>query len=431
MKGTGTFQLIFIIIFIAGAIFGVLVFSGTIKLGSDDTEVTGTIVLWGTIKSATMLPLLEDFNNTNKTFTVKYEEKSADNFDQSLLEALASGAGPDMFLLPDNLAFHYANKILTIPYTSYPLVTFKSTFAGAGEVFLTGKGILAFPMTIDPLMMYYNRSILDSNAIIYPPKTWDELSANIPLLTKKDDTNKILKSAIALGNFSNVVHAKDILAAMFMQTGNPIISETENGFRSTLDAFNQTYDLGSVLQFYTNFTDPVSPLYSWNKSFSNSVDTFSSEDLALYFGFASEFQTLVNRNPNQNFSVAPIPQFTGTSLKATGARVTGLAISSASKNLTTAFTAASLMATTDFALKFANALSIPPARRDLLAQKPADAYSPIFYDSALYGKSWLDPSPKATDDIFRTMVDATISNNTTARDAVSDASSKLDLLLLK
>jgi multiple sugar transport system substrate-binding protein len=426
----GTFQLIIIILFIVGAIFGVLVFSGAIHLGKSSNTVTGTVVLWGTMKSGAIAPLLEEFNNTNKTFIVSYVEKSAENFDQNLLEALASGTGPDMFFLPDNLAFHYANKIVTIPYASYPLATFKNTFAGAGEVFLTSKGILAFPMTIDPLVMYYNRSTFDSNGIVYPPATWDDLSGMIPLLTKKDTSNKIIKSAVALGDFSNVTHAKDILSALFMQAGNPIIAETNGAFHSYLSSPGGK-DLSTILQFYTDFADPVKPSYSWNKSFSNSTNAFSSEDLAIYFGLASELSSLVNKNPNENFFVAPIPQIKGSQAKVTSARVTGIAISSASKNFTTAFTAGSLLATGDFASKLSGALGVPPARRDLLATKPPDAYSPTFYNSALYAKSWIDPSPQRTDDIFRRMVEGVLSNNMTARVAIDDASSKLELLLLK
>src|SRR3989338_5177398 len=137
-----SFQLIIIIIFIAGAIFGVLVFSGAILLGENRNKAVGTVVLWGTIKSVAISGIIEDFNKANETFTVNYVEKSPENFDQDLLEALASGVGPDMFFLPDNLAFHYSNKIFVIPYQSYPLLAFKNTFADAGEVFLTSTTIL-------------------------------------------------------------------------------------------------------------------------------------------------------------------------------------------------------------------------------------------------------------------------------------------------
>jgi ABC-type glycerol-3-phosphate transport system substrate-binding protein len=111
--------------------------------------------------------------------------------------------------------------------------------------------------------------------------------------------------------------------------------------------------------------------------------------------------------------------------------VTGIAISAFSKNLNTAFTAASLMATGDFAAKFAAALGVAPVRRDLLAIKPADAFTPIFYNSALYGKSWLDPSPNDTNNIFSGMINNVLSGNLSADDAIKDASTKLGLLLLK
>ena len=427
------FQLISIIVFIALAIFGILVFSGAIPIGKSDTPgAAGTVVLWGTIKQTIMTSLIEQFNNVNKAFVVKYVQKDVDTFDQDLLEALADGTGPDMFFLPDNLAFHYSNKIFTVPFTSYPIASFENSFAGAGDVFLTGKGILAFPISIDPLMMYYNRSILDANFITSPPIFWDDLVSLIPKLTKKDESNKIIKSTIALGHFSNVAHAKDILATLFMQVGNKIVSEKNGVFQSNLSSVdNGGSNLASVLKFYTDFADPNNEMYSWNKLFLNSDEAFSKEDVAFYLGFGSELMSLVNRNPNENLAISSVPQVRGASFKVTGARVTGIALASSSKNIATAFIVASLMSTGDFASQFAIATNTAPARRELLKAKPADTYSPIIYDSALYARSWIDPSSKDTDNIFRNMIDSVLSNNMTPKNAIADTDGKLGLLLLK
>jgi ABC-type glycerol-3-phosphate transport system substrate-binding protein len=423
------FQLIVIIVCIALAIFGILVFSGTIPLGGSDANTgQGSVMLWGTFPSAVVSPILEDYNNAHPTYTVAYQQKSAETFDHDLLEALAAGNGPDMFFLPDELAYHYANKIFTVPYSSYSLANFKSSFAGAGEVFLNPNGIMAFPITIDPLVMYYNRSMLDANQIVYPPSTWDDLVAMVPQLVKKDQTNKILKAAAGLGQFSNVDHAKDILATLFMQSGSPIVAYQGGVLESALDTSNQS--LGPVLNFYTSFADPSQNLYSWNKSFPSSASAFSSENLAIYFGYASELSALVNKNPNQNFLAAPMPQLKGANFKATKARVTGLAISRFSKNFNTAFLAASSLATSDFTARISAALNLAPARRDLLAQKPTDSYRPIFYSSALYARSFIDPSAADTNNIFRTMIESVLANTATPDDAVKDASSKLELLLL-
>ncbi len=426
------FQLIILIIFIISAILGVLVFSGAIPIGGSNAKGgLGTVVLWGTVPSASISNAMKEFNEANPTFVVNYVQKSSDTFDRDLLEALASGTGPDLFFLPDDLIFQYSNKIFNIPYTSYPLSVFKNVFAGAGEVFLNSKGISAFPLSIDPLVMYYNRSLLDASGVVYPPTTWDDMTSLIPTFSTKDDSHNIIKSGVALGHFGTIVHANDILATLFIQAGNPILSEKSGVYSSTLDKSVSNFNLPSILKFYTDFADPNSSVYSWNKSFPNSDDTFSREDLAFYFGYASELQSLVNKNPNQNFFVADFPQIKNSTFKATGARVTGIAISSFSKNFNTAFTAASLMATSNFASKYALATGVAPARRDLLAVKPQDAYSPTFYNSALYAKSWLDPSSKDTDNIFRGMVDSVLSGNLSTVESIRDASSKLQLLLFK
>ncbi len=426
------FQIILVVIFGVLAVVGVLVFSGAIPIGSsgDSSSGKGTVILWGTVSSAKMAPIMETFNTPDKTFRVEYEERNSETFDQDLLEAIASGKGPDMFFLTEDLAYHYANKIIVVPYSSYSLANFKNTFASAGEVFLSSKGILAFPLVIDPLVMYYNRSILDANGIVNPPTLWDEFMTVVASLTKRDDANKIIKSGAALGHYSNVAHAKDILATLFMQTGNPIVSE-ESGVLSSKLLNAQAYDLSDVLQFYSDFANPLKSAYSWNKSFPNSSNAFSSEDLAFYFGYASELNSLVNQNPNQNFSIAPIPQIKGSKFKLTGAKVTGVSISAFSKNYNTALIAASQMATGEFTKKLAEALSVAPARRDLLAIKPSDAFSPTFYNSALFAKSWIDPSNNDTNTIFRSMIDGVLSNNFSTREAIQDANARLNLLLIK
>ncbi len=426
------FQIILIVFFIAAALFGILVFSGAIPLGGKNIDAgQGTIVLWGTVKLSTMSSLLESFNAANPTFVVQYVEKSPETFDQELLEAIASGNSPDMFLLPDDLAFHYSNKIVVIPYQSFPVANFKSAFAGAGEVFLSSRGILAFPLLIDPLVMYYNRSMLDASGIVNPPTYWDEFTADVQLLTKKDESNKIIKSGAALGHFANVAHAKDILATLFMQMGSPIVAEKDGLHVSVLDDSTLVADLPAVLQFYVDFADPLKNIYSWNKSFPNSANAFSAEDLAFYFGYASEFPSFINKNPNQNFSIAPVPQIRSAKFKSTMSQVTGVAISSFSKNFNTAFIAATKMASGSFAQNLAEKTGVAPARRDLLAIKPKDAYSPTFYNSALFGRSWLDPSIKDTNDIFRGMIDSVLSNNLSTREAILGASTRLNLLLRK
>jgi ABC-type glycerol-3-phosphate transport system substrate-binding protein len=426
----GNFQITLIVIFVGFALFGVLVFSGAIPLGNSKEKAGsgGTVVLWGTIKSDYMNDMVQKFNDTYKTYTIKYEQKGSETFDQDLLEALASGKGPDLFFLPDYLAYDYSNKIFTIPYESYPIANFKNTFAQASEVFLTSKGILAFPIMIDPLVMYYNRSILNDNGIVYPPANWSELSDMVKTITKTDNARQIIKSAVALGQYSNVLNAKDILVSLFMQAGSDIVKEGNGRFYSSLSDLDTA---GDMLSFYTNFSNPLAEEYSWNKSLPLSRDSFSKESLAFYFGFASELMTLINKNPNQDFLSAPVPQLKNATFKTTSSRVTGVAVSAFSKNLNSALVVASLIASSDFAKSYSSVVGAPPARRDLLALKPTDAFYPTFYASALFAKSWLDPSFTETENVYRRMIDNVLSNSLSADSSVRDASSKISNLFLQ
>ncbi len=424
------FQIIVIVIFITSAVVGVLVFSGAIPIGKNESQGGGgNVVIWGTASGGAITPILQVFNEVNPNYVVSYVEKSPTTFDRDLLEALAVGQGPDIFLVPDNLLFRYSNKIFTIPYQNYPASTFKNTYASASEIFMSSRGISAFPLSIDPLVMYYNRSMLDANDIIYPPKYWDEFASLVPIFTKKDESNKIITSAVALGQFSNIDHAKDIIAALFMQAGNPMVYEKEGNYVSALSTYNQKYSLRKVLEFYTDFANSLRNVYSWNKSLPISGEFFSANNLAFYFGFASELKSFINKNPNQNFQVAQFPQIKDSTFKLTGARVTGLAISSSSRNFNGAYAVASLMANGDFALQYASALGIAPARRDLLSFKPIDSFFPTFYSSALISRAWLDPSSPDTDIVFRLMVEKVISGDLTPDGAVIDASTRLQLLL--
>lgn len=427
----GNFQIILIIIFIVFAVLGILVFSGTIPLGKDKVKEGsgGTVVIWGTVKPDLMYTMVQNFNDANKTFNLKYEQKSAGTFNQDLLEALASGVGPDLFFMPDYLAFDYSNKIFTIPYASYPIANFKNSFASAGEVFLTGAGVLALPIAIDPLVMYYNRSMLNDNGIVYPPTNWSEVVELTPKLTKATESRLIEKSAVALGQYSNVNNAKEILTALFFETGNTINKQNENGRYSS--ALMEREGASNMVSFFTNFSNPLATEYSWNKSLPNSQDAFSAEDLAFYFGFASELGVLVNKNPNQDFLAASFPQLKNATFKATSAKVTGVAISKFSKNLNSAIQVAGILATSNFAESYALTLGTPPARRDLLAKKPTDSFYPTFYDSALFARSWLDPSPVDTNNIFRRMVDNVLSNSLSVEASVRDASNKISNLYLK
>ena len=422
------FQMIILVVFVGGAIVGLLVFAGIIPLGKKTNTSAGTVTLWGTIPNSLISDNLNKFGLVNTTFVLKYVQKDPATFDQELLEAIASGTGPDMFILPDNLILHYKDRIMPIPYTSYPLASFKTNFVSASDVYLNTKGVLALPIAVDPLIMYYNRSIFDANGVVNPPNTWDGVQSIAPVITKKTQEGQIIKSAIAFGQSSNIVSSKEILATLFMQTGNPVVKNNGTGYLATL-ANAGAPDLVSTLNFYTSFADPTNSVYSWNKGLPNSRDMFAAGNLGIYFGFGSELSNMTTKNPNLNFYIAPVPQIKDAQFKTTFAHTYGIAVSAYSKNVTTALNAAGLLTSSNFADTFSKALLMAPARRDLLAVRQTDEYMPVIYGSALYSQSFLDPASANTNVIFQRMVENVLSNNLSADSSLLDASNKLQLLL--
>jgi hypothetical protein len=107
----------------------------------------------------------------------------------------------------------------------------------------------------------------------------------------------------------------------------------------------------------------------------------------------------------------------------------GLAMVKSSKNQNGALYAALLLTRADVQQMLADKLKLPPVRRDLVSVRPNDVVSVAFYDSAIIARGWRDPSPKETDQIFRTMVESIGSGRAQIIEALMLAQGGIDKLL--
>ncbi len=425
------FQIVLLSVFGFFILFAILLFSGLIPgLKGGGSNSGGTVVLWGTIPDSSMSGLLDEFNRQNKPTVLAYVEKDPDTLDRDLVETLASGSGPDLIMLPRELIYRHADKLYPIPYATLSKRDFLNTFVQEGELYLTDAGALALPFRIDPMVMYFNRDILSNAGISLPPQTWEEILAIAPKLVTKDSSGNITQSAVSFGEYGNVTHAKDIIALLAIQAGNPIVTPVQGGFKSS---FGETSNLSlrstdEAIRYYTGFSNPVQPQYSWNKSLPNSRNAFLSGALAFYFGYASELYGLRNSNPHLNFDVGRVPQAKGAPAVMTIGRIDGLAILKASQSPELAYQVATLMTGSDFALKLAKQIFLPPPRRDLLSAKPSDAYMNIFYASALISRGWVDPSSSDTSAIFRELIENVVSGRLRVNEAVTNADGEIGKL---
>ena len=425
------FQIGLIIFFVAFVIIAMLIFSGFIPVGgkkAKEAAVVSTIEVWGSLKKNTLAPFIGNFNTQNQNLKINYVEKNAATFDQELTEALANGQSPDLFIVSNDNLLTLQRRIAPIPFASFPEANFRNTFIAEADMFMTPNGLLALPFVVDPVIMFYNKSLLDGAGVAVPPKYWDELTTLAPVLTKKDEKFNINQSAAALGSFSNINNAKDILTTLFVQAGNPIFVKAGTIQTPVLDqSFGQTIKPAeAVLRFYTEFSNPAKEAYSWNRASLNSKDSFLSQGLVFYFGFASELLTIQSQNPNLIIDIRKILQNRDANVEATFGRIYGFTVSNRSKQPVVAFQAVNLLTNQANSLGLAQSIGLPPVRRDMLAVPPISPYQlKTFYESAIISRGFADPNPSLTEETFKEMVESVASNKATISQAVSQANQSL------
>jgi ABC-type glycerol-3-phosphate transport system substrate-binding protein len=424
MKDLNIFQMVFLGVFVLFVIGGILIFALQ-KGGGGLTNVSETIV-WGTISPGEVLSGPSNIFQNDKTVRITYVQKDAGTFDGDLVEAIANGTGPDLVILPQDSLLRNLNKILPIPYATYPVRTLKDTFAQEGELYLGTDGVLALPLTIDPLVMYWNRDFFNTAGLVKPPVNWEEFLSLAGTLSVKDTNNNITRSAMALGDFSNISNAKEILLALFFQAEVPIAKVSSGSVKTDQDANTSG---ASVLNFYTQFANPLGAAYSWNHSLPLSIDYFIANNLAIYFGFASEINAIRAKNPNLNFDVTTFPQLKSSGTSVTFGRMNGVSVLKSSRNPNQSILVATKLSASQADLALSAALGLPPARRDLLAIKPVDPYQSLFYTAALQSHAWLDPSKSETSLIFKTMVESVVSGVLAPSSAFGEASQQIQKLI--
>jgi ABC-type glycerol-3-phosphate transport system substrate-binding protein len=281
--------------------------------------------------------------------------------------------------------------------------------------------------------MYWNRDLFSGAGFPNPPQFWNDLLLLAPKVSTLGSASQVKKSAVALGQWANINSAKEILSTLFIQAGDPITARNTDG---TLIAVlgnneeNTTPDAAaSALRFYTEFANPSKSNYSWNRSLPKSGDMFASGDLAVYFGFASEYPGFALRNPNLHYSVAVMPQIEGSNTKAAYGRLTGLAIPRTSLSPSGALAVAEKLSGPVAQSLLPGLTGLPLVRRDITLDTSQNAAMETFVQSSLIAKAWLDPSPKDTDLMFQSMIESVVSGKAEPAQAVFDASRELQTLV--
>jgi ABC-type glycerol-3-phosphate transport system substrate-binding protein len=428
------FELALVIIFICLGVAALLVISNYKSPPPEPPpggSITGRVSIWGTLPQDAVDDVLEQLELTNEQYkNVSYRYYSPTSFDERLVNALADRTGPDMILVSHERLVDLRKRIQPVSYNSFPLRDVRSLYADGAEIFALDNGLYAFPIAIDPLMMYWNRDILATNGFLEAPATWEVLvNSMFPELIERDFSRSINRSVVAMGEYENVRNAFGVISTLLIQGGSAGVVVGESGTYS-IQLQNRlgggADPLRSAADFYTRFSKPSNTLYSWNRSLPEDRLSFVSEDLALYFGFGSEGSQIQKMNPNLNFDISEVPQNGGDSARRTYGKFYGLSVLTSSANQSGAFAVLSNFSSQGIADAIAVKSNMTPVYRSSLAAGSNDVYGRVAYRSASIARGWLNPNMQQTDSIFQTMTKDINENRRSLAGAVSDASDRLE-----
>ncbi|MGK2849073.1 MAG: ABC transporter substrate-binding protein [Minisyncoccota bacterium] len=400
---------------------------------------------------------------------IQYRKLPLETYKEDLLNALASGTGPDIFMIRNSWRAPFEDKIVPAPTTLITEKQFHDTFVDvAGTDFINQGQVYGLPLSVDSLGLYYNKDLFNAAGIAGPPKTWTDLIETARQLTKIDNFGNITQSGIALGTAYNINRSTDVLTVLMLQM-NAGISKSQTGRFQLLDQNSQR-----ALDFYTQFAYSGSSSYAWNPRLHYSIDAFYEGTVGMMINYSWHAATLKQKNAKLNFAVAPLPQFLDTAPVNT-ANYWGFVVAKnkdlpqnetqqtpakavlqdpVKKNMLRVHEAWQLLGyltlphsekqvmlqngltgntalfplTLDPAKRYLELTKKPAARRDLIEEQKNDLLLAPFALGNLIAKNWYQGNPEAVEAILAEMIDAVNIGIKTSYDALMIAEQRINVL---
>ncbi|MCX6765454.1 MAG: extracellular solute-binding protein [Candidatus Moranbacteria bacterium] len=452
-------------------------FSGCLK--KKETVYKVNLEIWGVFDNSDAYGKIAQAYREINPFVgeIKYRKFEADNYKRDLLDALASGQGPDIFFFHNTWLPSFADKVEPAPDWLLGEQEFRQNFVDvAANDFLDKSKVYAVPLSVDSLALYYNKDLFNAEGITSPPATWKELVEDVKRLTKIDQFGNIVQQGAALGTAYNINRSTDVLGLIMMQKGAQMINEdrTQAAFGYPVTVGEKSIQAGEeAFDFYTQFARSSSPQYGWNSRMHYSIDSFFEGTAAMMINYSWHYPTIKSKNSKLNFAVAPVPQFQGTPpvnyanywglavaknkiiSSPSNPQLTGseevvpdnkvriheawqflkfLAIRNNGKiTLVNGITGNSkeFPVSIDPVVEYLKETGNPAARRDIIEKQKSDPILGSFVYGNLIAKNWYQTEPEAIETILAEAIDSVNRGKMTVRDALELAETRVSQLMRK
>ncbi|HYC79939.1 MAG TPA: extracellular solute-binding protein [Candidatus Binatia bacterium] len=392
------------------------------------------IIWWKPFQDRTdVAALIEDYQKLRPNVTVRYVKKNINDYEQELLNAIASGNSPDIFTVHNDWLPKQMDKLAAMPDNIISERQYRETFVDvAADDFIKDGKIYAVPLSVDVLALFYNKDILGSAGIFTPPTTWPEVVAAVQKITKQDSSGNFTRSGIAMGASNNVNRAVDILLLLMLQNGTQFYNQTftsatfDQMVRYNDQSFNPSV---SALDYFTQFSRPSKRAYTWNVRSDHSVDAFAQGKLGMMLSYSYMIPTIKDKAPNLNWGVVGMPQPDTSGLKTNFANYWGEAVSKTSTKQDYAWDFLAFVSQKEEMKKYTDKVKVPASRKDLLEEQSKDVEIGVFAENAITARSVYKSDASQFESIILKMIDDVVLRGETPQDAVRDAVSQVNFLL--
>lgn len=401
----------------------------------------------------------DDFNEIINSFRAQYphitinvKKIRVEDYEESLLRALAEGNGPDIISLHNTWMRQYKDILtplpasITLPVTtvsgrntvislrtapSLTLRELRNNFVDVVVDDATVDGqIYGLPLALDTLVLYYNRTLLNQANIPAPPATWTEFKDAVKTLTLQDRNGNIVQAGVPLGTSRNINRAPDLLAVLMMQNGTEMISSgSQAAFNLVPSALKDKAVAPGrdALTFYTDFASPAKEVYTWNEKQPESLNAFTSQKSAFLFGYAYHLPFIRSLAPGIDLGIAKLPQISLGSKPVNFANYWIESVAKQSTHKTEAWAFIQFAASAANVRSFLKNAQKPTALRALIAEQRQDDILITFADEVLTAQSWYrGRKPAQAEEAFRAMIDQVARGEKTPEEAINLAAQKVN-----
>ena len=379
--------------------------------------------------------LISDYQTAHQNVSITFVKKNVQTYEQELVDALASGQGPDIFSIHNDWLPKHADKIGPMPSAMMSIRTYNNNFVDvASSDFIKDGKVYAVPLSVDVLALYYNKDLLNSAGISTPPTTWPELVSDIQKLTKTS-SGGFTRSGIAMGTSTNVNRAVDILSLLMLQNGTQFYSQDQQAAtfnqsitdpKSTSGSFNPG---STALAFYTQFANPAKTSYTWNSQSDFSLDAFTQGKVAMMINYSYMEPMIRARAPNLNWAVAAIPQVSEDAIRINFANYWGETVSKSSKQQAAAWDFLNFITQKAELTKYYAKHKLVSSRKDMLPDQYADTEIGVFAESAPNARSIYKHDANVFEGVFTKMIDDVVLRSFPPDTAISNAVQQINLNL--